>query len=583
MTHLVDHGTDSGDRIRFRSMLLLACLMFLVQPSNAQNQNNNWYFGNRASISFSSGSAVPANTSQMTSLEGCASVSDRATGDLLFYTNGLQIWDRNNTIMPNGSGLLSGASTSATQGVLIVPFPGNADKYLVFTVDERTNGASNGFRYSIVDMTLNNGSGDVIPSQKNLLIQTNTTERMAVITDQNGTGYWIVIHERDNDRFKAYSIDATGLGSEPVVSNIGSVHSATTQPSGDATMGCMKFSPDGTRLAVAIYSANRIEIFDFDGCSGTLTNATSFETLDNPYGVEFSPDNSKLYYSIYFNAGATGAVYQLNLASPEPSPQIVGVSTSFNQQSMGALQLAPDEKIYISINSESWLSVIDQPDNIGAACGFIDQAIALPDIGLFPTTGIFGLPALVLDTTSTVQSSPFELEANGSCSNDSVRFGIIGGPDPTSIEWDFGILTSSNDTASGPSPSFVYASEGSYTVSALVTSDCITNAISLDIQIQSCDPDPAECAITIPTVFTPNRDGINDDLSTRIACPAGDLRFFIYNRWGQLVWSTTNVDARWDGTHDGGPCPEGVYFYTLSYRPLQGALDHSEGTIMLLR
>lgn len=102
----------------------------------------------------------------MTSVEGCASVADRSTGTLLFYTNGIEVWNAQNQIMPNGTGLLSGASQSASQGVIIVPQPGSVSRYFLFTVDEEFNNGANGFRYSIVDMSLDGGNGAAVQTEK---------------------------------------------------------------------------------------------------------------------------------------------------------------------------------------------------------------------------------------------------------------------------------------------------------------------------------------------------------------------------------------------------------------------------------
>ena len=373
----------------------------------AQKQNNFWFFGNEAGINFNSGSPVSITTGQMLSVEGCATVSDPVTGNLLFYTNGLQIWNANHTVMPNGNGILGGSSTSSTQGALIVPFPNNPGKYFVFTVDESIGGATNGFRYSVVNMNLNGGLGDVIPGQKNILLQNNVTERLAVAAKGDSTGYWVMIHERGNNIFKAYSIDQNGVNANPVSSAVGAIHTTTTQANGDETMGAMKFNHVFTKIAVAIYAGNKVQVFDFNNCSGTVSNPVTINTLDNPYGLEFSPDNSRLYYDLYYNAGFSGAVYQINMLAPNPASSVVlvGVSSSFNFQCMGAMQLAPDGKIYISINSESWLSSINNPNNPGVSCGFVDQAVILQQVGLFPSPGLLGLPQYVPIVNGTITPS----------------------------------------------------------------------------------------------------------------------------------------------------------------------------------
>src|SRR4051812_8983429 len=104
-------------------------IFFLFIVSNgisfAQKEKNIWYFGNKAGVDFNSGSPVVLHDSKMNSWEGCASIADRNTGQLLFYTDGVTIWDRNQNTMSNGSGLFG--HRSSTQSALIVPMPGDTN------------------------------------------------------------------------------------------------------------------------------------------------------------------------------------------------------------------------------------------------------------------------------------------------------------------------------------------------------------------------------------------------------------------------------------------------------------------------
>jgi gliding motility-associated-like protein len=562
----------------------LLFLLLIGQKSFAQNQNNNWFFGNKAAISFSSGVPVSLTNNSSVTIEGCASVSDPATGNLLFYSNGLQIFDANHNVMSNGSGLLSGASTSSTQGVLIVPYPSSPNLYYVFTVDETSNGGANGFRYSLVDMNLNSGFGDVISSQKNILIQTNTTERMAVTKNANGSGYWIVIHERNNNSFKAYHLTSSGLNMNPIITNIGSVHSTIPQANGDGTMGYLKFSPDGKRIAVAIYATNKIELFDFDNCSGLLSNLNSVSTLDNPYGVEFSPDNSKLYFSLYYSAGFNGAVYQLNLLTTNPTPQLVGISSSINNQCMGALQLAPDNKIYIAINSEPWISSITQPNNLGVACGFVDKAVNLPKIGLFPTTGILGLPPQVLDKVLTTQTNTFQISGSNFCLNDSTLFEIIGGQNISSILWNFDDTSSrANNKSTEKIAKHIFSKTGTFNVYAVINSACGSDTIYKSITIKKCVPSSIDCRVTFPNAFTPNGDGINDSFAPITNCTFEQYECLIFNRWGELIYISNNQYDKWDGKYKGTDCPAGVYWYLIKYNSTKQQEKNESGDITLFR
>ena len=97
----------------------------------AQKEGNNWYFGWYVRLDFNSGSPVALANSAMYTRQVVASISD-SNGNLLFYTNGLKIWNKNNLIMANGTGLLG--DTLSSQSALIVPLPGSLNKYYIFTI-----------------------------------------------------------------------------------------------------------------------------------------------------------------------------------------------------------------------------------------------------------------------------------------------------------------------------------------------------------------------------------------------------------------------------------------------------------------
>ncbi len=144
--------------------LTVFVFLSLTQKTNAQLQNTNWYFGSEIGLNFSDGTQDPTilTNSLMDTSGGSASISDDL-GNLLFYTNGINVWNNLHTIMPNGSGLLGG--TNISQSVIIVPDPSDTNKYYVFTNQGDSMGAS-GLYYSIIDMTLDNGSGDIVTNDK---------------------------------------------------------------------------------------------------------------------------------------------------------------------------------------------------------------------------------------------------------------------------------------------------------------------------------------------------------------------------------------------------------------------------------
>ncbi|MEY3444522.1 MAG: hypothetical protein RLZZ519_2803 [Bacteroidota bacterium] len=448
-----------------------------------QRQNDFWYFGNRAALGFASGSAVPVAGSNLVSVEGCATVSDPVTGALLFYSDGLSIWNANNAVMPNGSGLLAGASTSASQGVLIVPDPASNDQYYVFTVDEAFNAGANGLRYSVVNMNLDAGNGDVLPNRKNILVQANVSERLAVAPMGNGKGYWIMVHGRGNNRFSAFPLTAAGVGTVPVVSNVGLVHSAVPQANGDGTMGCLSFNNAADQLAVAIFAANKVELFDFDNCSGVVSNPLTINAVDNPYGIAFSPDDSKLYFSL----AALGRVYQANLQAPNPANAVVLVGTTSSiTASVGALVLAPDGKIYISVNSDPWLSTISQPNNLGNACGFVDVAVNLPPAGLFPRTPIFGLPQHVPNRVPEPWAA--SILGQDSCLQSGAFFSLSATPVGATVAWNFGDPGSgASNVAFGSVVQHSFTAAGSYTITAVLIQGCDTTTFDTTWTVIDCN------------------------------------------------------------------------------------------------
>ena len=133
-------------------LILLKTLLLWSFFCFGQLESNNWYFGSNAGITFSSGAPVALTNGALTTTEGVATISD-GSGNLLFYTNGVTVWNRNHLTMTNGTGLFGDGSS--TQSAIIVKQPGNTNIYYVFTSDN--DAGPNGICYSIVDMNLSLG------------------------------------------------------------------------------------------------------------------------------------------------------------------------------------------------------------------------------------------------------------------------------------------------------------------------------------------------------------------------------------------------------------------------------------------
>src|SRR5438552_12793283 len=160
-------------RLLFRAFYLsFFGILFGSTSLIAQKEYNVWYFGYGAGLDFNSGSPVALMGGKTNQLEGCASVADDETGELLFYTDGLQVWNRLHQVMPNGDGLMGDGSS--TQSAMIIGKPDDMGKYYVFTCDQGGYIQTNrGIHYSIVDMSLDGGLGDIVTTSKNVTLLGN--------------------------------------------------------------------------------------------------------------------------------------------------------------------------------------------------------------------------------------------------------------------------------------------------------------------------------------------------------------------------------------------------------------------------
>lgn len=352
-------------------LLLLLFLCLSTVPSFAQKENNNWYFGDKAGLSFNTEPPTALADGQMYSDEGCASISDKFSGELLFYTNGSTVWNRKHQVMKNGTGLHG--FTSSTQRALIVPNPANIKEYYIFTPSSYT--MSTQLEYSIV--SLEDPDGEVI-SANNILFD-HISEKLTGTLDESRSGYWILVHHPGMNNFYSFHLTASGLNNTPVVSTYQGA------PINNA-IGYLRISPDGKKIALASYLDKALLLFDFDNATGTVSNPNTIEKGSQTfYGIAFSPDNSKLYA-----LGAQGinnaALFQYDLSLPDINAIKNSRNTIADQQSDGAIALAPDGKIYLNNNSVATLSVINNPNGSAAQCDFQKSSVTLT------SKCTFGLP-----------------------------------------------------------------------------------------------------------------------------------------------------------------------------------------------
>lgn len=454
----------------------------------AQGEGNIWYFGEFAGLDFNSGVPVELNNGSLSTNEGCASIST-SSGALRFYTDGITVWNNLHNPMPNGTGLFG--DPSATQSGIIVPKPGNSDVYYVFTV--AAIGGFDGLRYSEVDMSLAGGLGDVT-ANKNVLLSTPVTEKITAVKKANGIDFWVIAHDFATNEFMVYSVTSTGVNTTPVLSNAGTIDNLYG-------VGYLKASPIGNKLVQALYQIGEVDVLNFNTSTGVVTLDFSFTApfVDlGVYGVEFSPDGSRLYVA---EVGSNFNIYQYNMALGNPaaiiaSETVIGTTNAF--VGVGAIQIAPDGKIYLAKIQEYSLACINNPNTLGAGCDYVDNAVNLS----------FGISTIGLPNFIQSYFNPPSIIFMNTCLGDTTTFSLTNLNAIDSVLWNFndsvtGVLNFSTQFSS----SHIFSSTGTYNVSVISYAGSVIDTADvlitiLDVPLITIGNDTSFCNI-VPMTLDP--------------------------------------------------------------------------------
>jgi len=613
--------------VKKRFFLFYMVTLFCT-TTNAQLGKEAWHweFGCGSSLDFSSGFPI-SGSSNIFCQEGCASISDKNTGQLLFYTDGSTIWNRNNIQMPNGYGMLGGYGTS-TQAALIIPKPCSNTVYYLISADQGGYAINNlggnaipnlGIHYSIVDMNLIGGLGDV--TVKNILLTPPpTTEKLVGVRHSNGKDYWVITHPLNSNDFNAYLVTSAGINTVPIVS-----HSGTTEQGAllVSTWGYLKASPNGKKLALAYtyydYSNPSLsfvntEIYDFNNSTGVVTNPIIIanSNCSASYGLSFSPDNSKLYASFYSDQPMGGEIVQFDLSNNLPSTIIASRTFIDTTHYLGsaAMQLAPNGKIYITWNDQdndcfNQLGVINNPNDSGIGCNFQKN-------GSFVNGCALGLPNFIEGGINNLYdnfkySKSFCIGGNITISPpDSNLSNYMWSTGDTTIKitvnnigkyWvtfrdtndcleadtfivhvsNYPIVKLGNDTAfcigekklNAYNPtSFYYWSTGETSSNITVTKpDTYWVEVNKDGCISrdtlTIYPDLGKLIFSYPNIITLNGDDVNDYIvfGNKLF---SSFHLEIYNRWGKLIYESDDTMCFWWPEEQ--TITEGTYYYIAQYR-----------------
>lgn len=359
----------------------------------------------------------------ISSSAGC--ISD-TFGNLLTFSNGFILYDRDGFGLENGvyvncpkGKLLAdhyGGWSPFTQTSIILPKKGNT--YYVFSTgmsDSNANDYLNHVKsefdvlnYSIVDMDSNASKGKVTVKNKLLMEgQRYANCALSAVRHGNGKDWWLVKADCNNNRYQLFQVKEDTI--------LGPFYQYAT----DTAVSCypwgqLYFSEDGNKMASAVYTSryydtsgisippqylnteagliyawNRVDLYDFDRCNGTISfknnylvpiDTSSYPNNDYKSGICFSPNGKLMYLS------NTYTIYQIDLEDTNKlnGLLITGPDTVITQfQWYSEMACGPDGKLYVgSYGGSLFMSYIDQPNVKGLGCNFIPHGIWQPYTGL---------------------------------------------------------------------------------------------------------------------------------------------------------------------------------------------------------
>lgn len=439
--------------IQTKRVVSIVSLLFISFILFSQKFADNWLLLNNG-LEFHHDSVIVRQDYAPHENRGAGIISDK-NGELLFYTDGFTVWNNNHEKMPNGENLIINHINHSIHESLVIPKPNSDSLFYIFSVDPWNGQESTGLYYSIVDISLEGGLGDIILKGEKIL--PTVSNKITAVYHRNHRDVWLITHEYDTNKYYAYLVSETGVADTPVISSLGRSHTSSFD-------GQLKASPDGRKIACSHddYSGEVFELFDFNDSSGELSNPMSFE-LPVSYrscdGIEFSSDASNLFV---YQTGSTGesGLYQFDLSSQTydeiNNSRVLLIKERYN--GFRQMQLGPNGKIYITKGGggggSDHLGVIENPNEYGESCYVIEN-------GLF----LEGGSSFVARTPNFIQSYFFKtsFSFDNTCQASPIHFYISNDHSLDSVRWQFGEGSSSNSFY----PEFQYSDTGNYTVELL--------------------------------------------------------------------------------------------------------------------
>ncbi len=450
---------------------LLLSNSIVAQPNK---RTNFWYFGDHVGLEFNSGHPIEdPNSLVMNAVQEGSAVMSDTNGNLLFYSDGKWVWDRNHYTMKNEIGYPNIPSTY--QSSIALKKPSSENIYYIFLTSSCYNPDRLPLIYYTIDMSLEGGLGEIIGVDTIIMLY-DVAEKLTATYHKNKHDIWLVSRRYFEDAFASILITSDGPDPIPILSPAPNRELFWER----ANEGPMKISYDKKYL-ISVFEGGEhhtggfVEICKFDNQLGTVDFLYDFQLKNAIYpnsvsyeesSCEFSPCSKYLYVAGEEQQQKFVHIYQFDI-------QFILDSIAFKQSAIKVgevqgsnLQLASDGKIYClgkaafiyQYNPASnYIGVINHPGKLGLSCNY-DSNLMYINNG-----------QITYSIVNFFNDYLHRFDFDGICESDTFSFDPWFFPEPTYIEWNFGDpLSGANNTSTIPHASHKFTDGGTYEVSVYV-------------------------------------------------------------------------------------------------------------------
>lgn len=545
--------------------------------------------------------------------------AENEEGEIIFWVSSSGVYDKNHQLMPGSEGIY--AHPSATE-ITICPFPDNPSKYYIFY----NNQLCSGLYYSVVDMSARDGIGDIDQLNIPVLPEVDFAEGLEIIRIPCSRDYWLIATEcgKGLRRFK--------IGQEGISG--GEMSGVYTNDFG----GRGELDYHKGRIGLALTFRNEAYFVDFDPQSGEFSNyhLVNFSSRNGAYGLEFSPDGTKVYITDISNRDIFGNpagsnLFAFDFTRREFQSWMISNNNpdcSSQMEGLGHIELGKDGNLYISqINGCQIVVVVENPDSDQPVIRKIDVNSILSagisdhiqtdflDEGLVLNSSILvdGEPFLCLGEEKVLFAEEQVEETRYQWFKDGAELSGEQGVSLTTKEPGVYTLSFSNDAGcSSLSNEIILADKNIPPLEYQEKySGCAGEAIVLSLGIEDfqvtwsngatgssmsveeagtygftvaneyCTQSGSievilqeKSLLKIPNVISPNGDAYNEHFI--VSGITEKIALFVYNRWGKLVYYAADYQNNWKGEG----LSKGNYYYKI--QPHSPCSEQRKGWLTIL-